>query len=335
MCSVASQLIDGVRSILPSELAQALQAGKKDVSLHDLKEFMLFDCRSFIAYSNRHIAGAVNVNCSGIVKKRLQQGKVALADLVTPDVGRECMKSGKWNRAIVYDDNTSELEKAPASHPVRLVLTSILKQGKEALLLKGGIREFAQCYNNLVLDVTPRNNEVTNTERIGNELSEQTSRLNIETTVELLNVPLTNVLPFLYLGNSKDAGMEKTLDDNNIKFVLNLTCNCDNHFIWRNDIKYKQIKIEDSCKEDILTVLLESIHFIETAKKDGCAVLVHCQGGVSRSAAITIAYLMYHLNLSLKDAYKFVKDKRSCVAPNLNFMGQLMEFEKQLRQNQK
>ena len=75
--------------------------------------------------------------------------------------------------------------------------------------------------------------------------------------------------------------------------------------------------------------------FTETAKKDGCAVLVHCQGGVSRSAAITIAYLMYHLNLSLKDAYKFVKDKRSCVAPNLNFMGQLMEFEKQLRQNQK
>ena len=110
--------------------------------------------------------------------------------------------------------------------------------------------------------MTPRNNEVTNTERIGNELSEQTSRLNIETTVELLNVPLTNVLPFLYLGNSKDAGIEKTLDDNNIKFVLNLTCNCDNHFIWRNDIKYKQIKIEDSCKEDILTVLLESIHFI-------------------------------------------------------------------------
>lgn len=137
MCSMASKLIDSVRSILPSELAQVLQSGKEDLSLSDIQDIMLFDCRSFLAYSNRHITGAVNVNCSGIVKKRLQQGKIALADLVTPDVGRECMKSGKWLRAIVYDDNTSELEKAPASHPVRLVLTSIIKQGKEALLLKG------------------------------------------------------------------------------------------------------------------------------------------------------------------------------------------------------
>ncbi len=63
-------------------------------------------------------------------------------------------------------------------------------------------------------------------------------------------------------------------------------------------------------------------------------MLVHCQGGVSRSAAITIAYLMYHMKLPLKDAYKFVKDKRSCIAPNLNFMGQLMEFEKQICDNQ-
>ena len=139
MCSVASKLIDSVRSILPSELAQALQGGKDDFTFSDLPEFMLFDCRSFLAYNSRHITGAVNVNCSGIIKKRLQQGKVALADLVTPDVGRECMKSGKWLRAIVYDDNTSELEKAPASHPVKLVLASIIKQGKEALLLKGEI----------------------------------------------------------------------------------------------------------------------------------------------------------------------------------------------------
>ena len=137
MCSMASKLIDSVRSILPSELAQVLTSGKEDISLSDLHEIMLFDCRPFLAYSSRHIAGAVNVNCSGIVKKRLQQGKVALADLVTPDVGRECMKNGKWLRAIVYDDNTSELEKAPASHPVKLVLSSIIKQGKEALLLKG------------------------------------------------------------------------------------------------------------------------------------------------------------------------------------------------------
>ncbi len=130
--------MDGVRSILPAELAQALQSdNNKELGLSEITEIMLVDCRSFLAYNSRHITGAVNVNCAGIVRKRLQQGKVSLIDLVTPDFGREYMKSGKWSKAVVYDDSTSELEKAPASHPVRLVLTSIIKQGKEALLLKG------------------------------------------------------------------------------------------------------------------------------------------------------------------------------------------------------
>eukprot|EP00794_Sanderia_malayensis_P017457 gene17457-19204_t len=331
MCSIA-KLIDNVRSILPGELAQAL-SDKKDIGF-ELTEMMLFDCRSFLAYNSRHITGAVNVNCSGIIRKRLQQGKVALADLITPDLGRECMKNGNWSKAVVYDDSTSELDKAPATHPVKLVLTSIIKQGKEALLLKGGIKEFAQSYDNLVLNKAEKAKELGN-ERIGACLSEQTSKLNIETTMELLSIPVTTILPYLFLGNSKDAENEKVLNDNNIKFVLNLTCNCDNHFSWRNDIKYKQVKIEDSCKENILGILQDSLHFIASAKKNGSSVLVHCQGGVSRSAAITIAYLMYDMNLTLKDAYKFVKDKRSCVAPNLNFMGQLMEFEKQIGASQR
>ena len=136
----------------------------------------------------------------------------------------------------------------------------------------GGIREFAQRYDSLVLDTTQKHLQV-NSERIGTELSEQTSKLNIETTVELLNVPVTNVLPFLYLGNSKDAQDEKTLDDRNIKHVLNLTCNCENHFIGRKDIMYKQVKIEDSCKEDIMSVLLESVQFI--GKPSDCFCFYH------------------------------------------------------------
>ena len=56
-------------------------------------------------------------------------------------------------------------------------------------------------------------------------------------------------------------------------------------------------------------------------------MLVHCQAGVSRSATITVAYIMLHSRMTMMDAFKYVKSCRSIVAPNFNFMGQLQDFE--------
>lgn len=77
--------------------------------------------------------------------------------------------------------------------------------------------------------------------------------------------------------------------------------------------------------------LLPSHLLADEARAQQCGVLVHCLAGISRSVTVTVAYLMQKLNLSLNDAYDFVKRKKSNISPNFNFMGQLLDFERTLR----
>ena len=59
-------------------------------------------------------------------------------------------------------------------------------------------------------------------------------------------------------------------------------------------------------------------------------MLVFCRAGISRSAAICIAYLMQQRRMSMDEAHDYVKSRRSFISPNLNFMRQLHEFDARL-----
>ncbi len=48
-----------------------------DVVLNRTDNILIIDSRSFLEYNTSHVSYAVNVNCSKIVKRRLQQNKVS------------------------------------------------------------------------------------------------------------------------------------------------------------------------------------------------------------------------------------------------------------------
>uniref|UniRef100_S4RLF7 protein-tyrosine-phosphatase n=1 Tax=Petromyzon marinus TaxID=7757 RepID=S4RLF7_PETMA len=114
-----------------------------------------------------------------------------------------------------------------------------------------------------------------------------------------------------------------------IGLVLNVTAHYE-----RGGLHYKRLPANDSDndsdKQNLRQYFEEAFEFIEDAHRRGQGLLVHCQAGVSRSATIVIAYLMKHTRMTMTDAYKFVKGKRPIISPNLNFMGQLLEFEEDL-----
>ena len=59
------------------------------------------------------------------------------------------------------------------------------------------------------------------------------------------------------------------------------------------NVEHKEKLMSDSPTFDLNSVLEECFEFIDGAQKNGGKVLIHCQMGQSRSAAVTICFLRY------------------------------------------
>lgn len=60
-------------------------------------------------------------------------------------------------------------------------------------------------------------------------------------------------------------------------------------------------------------------------------VFVHCAVGVSRSAALVLAYLMIHQHLTLLSSVRCVQQKR-WIFPNRGFLKQLLALDQKVQQ---
>jgi len=79
---IQSPMLNAVQIIDSHDLAQ---------QLHGDSNYFLLDCRPVLAYNSCHISGAVNVNFTGMIKKRFIAGKIGLSDLFSQE-GKEKFK---------------------------------------------------------------------------------------------------------------------------------------------------------------------------------------------------------------------------------------------------
>ncbi|KAL0479005.1 hypothetical protein AKO1_010381, partial [Acrasis kona] len=141
----------------------------------------------------------------------------------------------------------------------------------------------------------------------------------------------SEIIPdFLYLGSSDHSRNTEVLQQLGITHVLNLTCN-DVQDSYTDSFVRKHIQITDLPSTEIIHHFSQAIDFIESCKSSGGKILIHCMMGISRSASFTIAYLMKsHGTMNLKQAYDYVKERRTMINPNPGFERQLRTYELQL-----
>ena len=99
---------------------------------------------------------------------------------------------------------------------------------------------------------------------------------------------------------------------------------------FQGKFEYKIVREYDTPSANLKQHWPGCYQFIDQAIQEGGTVLVHCYAGVSRSSSTVIYYLMRKYDLSLKDALGYVRAHRWFINPNLGFLRQLRNVEKDL-----
>ncbi|XP_076467255.1 uncharacterized protein LOC143298310 [Babylonia areolata] len=279
---------------------------------------LLIDSRSFLEFNTSTIQQSVNVSCSKLVKRRLQQDKVHIQELLSQTCHVDVDPS--WD-VIVYDQCTEDPGVFTADNFVHVLLSKLATSFNSVNFLSGGFLAFQAMYPGLV-------------ESKANSSYRCTALTSLsQPCLPVSNVGPTRILPFLYLGSSQDALSLETAQINGINYILNVSTNCPRP-AYVQEGHFHRIPIGDNYSEKILPFFPEAFQFLDKVHEANGCVLVHCLAGISRSPTLAIAYIMKHMRMSSDEAYRYVKDKRPTISPNFNFLGQLLEYEHVVRREE-
>ncbi len=133
-----------------------------------------------------------------------------------------------------------------------------------------------------------------------------------------------HVFDGLYIGDIFAAQNIAWIQNNQFGGVVDLS-NSPTIIKFPPQIDVLRIAVDDNAHSKLTPYFKRSHNFIASYLDKKKKVLVFCRAGISRSATITIHYLMKSFSLTVEDAISFLKKARPQIQPNNGFMRQLRE----------
>jgi protein-tyrosine phosphatase len=132
------------------------------------------------------------------------------------------------------------------------------------------------------------------------------------------------ILEGIYLGNINSVYDIKKLKELKIKRVISVI----DGFTppYPEDFEYLVINALDNENTDLSKNFEVTNNFIEDSFVNNKNILIHCSYGRSRSATILAAYFIKTFGYNVKTSIDSIKNKRTIIEPNTNFLSQLEKY---------
>ncbi|KAK5854220.1 hypothetical protein PBY51_015310 [Eleginops maclovinus] len=284
--------------ITPQQVYNLLSAEEGQPALYDPYYILILDCRSTERYEDSHVVTAR-----------------AAVTVIHPVLGCliSCVELQKYSIILLYaEEGCSPVGSVKArtdSPELQRCFFQLSHLGMDPVILLGGFSSFYSLYPFLC------------TQRM----------VLLEPERHTLTIYPSEILEeALYQGSASQASDYRIIKNLHITHVVNATANCPDAF--PNTLCYLRLCLSDDAQQDLVKALPLASRFISSAlmAEPAGRVLVHCSMGRSRSSALTLAFLMEHRRWSLIHALRWLKERRACTAPNVNFLRQLLTYEELL-----
>lgn len=140
---------------------------------------------------------------------------------------------------------------------------------------------------------------------------------------------MQEILPNLYLGPYGAAKDWDSLSGSGVTHVLIVRSTLERRLDpkFPNQLHYHIVEVPEGPTENLILYFTECNRSIQQAINAGGKILVHCNAGLSRSAAVVVAYVMESMRMPFTDAIQLVQSRRCCIHISEALHNQLREFE--------